>query len=360
MKKIFSNIKNKIGERIIFSFKKKEKKEKNAKINKIIKYALCIIIPCLLAFGGACLGILQRDKNNNENDIIVEVVTNKINRRIYLISNDDLTIPLTVEKEKKETLQEEIYDVFNLLKMSSKAASTYIKGFINDKTKLNSFTLENQILTLDFSKEFLDYGSINESRILEALTLSFVQFDEIEGVTLLVDGDKINHLPHQNVKIDEVLTLKKGINNIIQSPLEMINKEKTIVFYEKEYDSNTFLVPLSLYAEKGETSNITFVNGLNYTLPTKLGLNRIDDYNVLCKKQISSASTFSLQVKKELLIDSTYVDKKLYDLVSLSLDLLDIDLPVSFLSEEEQIPVQGVYDTQSIEVSSITYNQVKI
>lgn len=360
MKKIFCKVKEKIGERFIFSFKKKEKKVQNAKRNKVIKYSLCIIIPCLLALGGAFLGTLQKEKKNKDNDIIVEVVSNKVQRRIYLISSDDLTIPLTVEKEKRDTLQEEIYDVFNLLKTSSKASSSSIKGFINDKTKLNSFTLENNILTMDFSKEFLDYGSFNESRILEALTLSFVQFEEIEGITLLIEGSKINHLPRQNVKVDEVLTLKKGINNIFQSTLEIVEKEKTIVFYEKDYDSKTFLVPLSLYAEKGETSNITFVNGVNYILPAKLGLKKIEEYNVLSKKQISSTSSFALQVKKELLIDSTYVDKKLFDLITLSLDLLDIDLPVAFLNEEEQIPVQGVYDQESIQVNSIMYNEIKI
>lgn len=357
MKNIFTNFKNKISERIVISL---EKKKENKKIKKIFKYALCFIIPCSLALGGAYLGILQKENKNKDNDIIVEVVSNKINRRIYLISSDDLTIPLTVEKQKKETLQEEIYDIFNLLKTSSKANSNNIKGFINDNTKLNSFTLENQILTLDFSKEFLDYGSINESRILEALTLSFVQFDEIDGISLLVDGNKITHLPHDHIKVDEILTLKKGVNNIIQSPRELIEKEKTIVFYEKQYDGTTYLVPLSLYAEKGETSNITFVNGINYSLPTSLGLKRISDYNVLSKKQLSSSSSFSLQVKKEMLIDSSYVDKKLFDLISLSLDLLDIDLPVSFLIEEEQIPVQGVYDNQNVEVNSITYNEVKI
>ena len=360
MKKIFCKVKEKIGERFVFSFKKKEKKAQNTKRNKIIKYSLCLLIPCLLAFGGAFLGTLQKEKKNKDNDIIVEVVSNKVQRRIYLISSDDLTIPLTIEKEKRDTLQEEIYDVFNLLKTSSKASSSSIKGFINDKTKLNSFTLENNILTMDFSKEFLDYGSFNESRILEALTLSFVQFEEIEGITLLIEGSKINHLPRQNVKVDEVLTLKKGINNIFQSTLEIVEKEKTIVFYEKDYDSKTFLVPLSLYAEKGETSNITFVNGVNYVLPAKLGLKKIEEYNVLSKKQISSTSSFALQVKKELLIDSTYVDKKLFDLITLSLDLLDIDLPVAFLNEEEQIPVQGVYDQESIQVNSIMYNEIKI
>ena len=74
MKKIFCKVKEKIGERFVFSFKKKEKKVQNTKRNKIIKYSLCVIIPCLLALGGAFLGTLQKEKKNKDNDIFVSSI----------------------------------------------------------------------------------------------------------------------------------------------------------------------------------------------------------------------------------------------------------------------------------------------
>ena len=123
MKKIFCKVKEKIGERFVFSFEKKEKKAQNTKRNKIIKYSLCVIIPCLLALGGAFLGTLQKEKKNKDNDIIVEVVSNKVQRRIYLISSYDLTIPLF-----HNLLKVQVYYTFHLpLTFQNKISlSTYL------------------------------------------------------------------------------------------------------------------------------------------------------------------------------------------------------------------------------------------
>ena len=79
---------------------------KREKINKIVKYSFCFGLPLVGAILGSTLGIREYNKNKTpQTDVIVEVTKDQVNRRVYLISNDNLTIPLSVKLDKNATLQ---------------------------------------------------------------------------------------------------------------------------------------------------------------------------------------------------------------------------------------------------------------
>lgn len=326
-----------------FNFSKKQK--------KVLKITSLVALPVLAISLGTTLGIIasiNQNKGNITNDVVIN--NNVSKRRVYLISNDLYTVPLTVSLEKKNEIHEEMLDVINLLKVSSKASNEYIHGFIKDDARVNSFTTnEENNLTIDFSKDFLTEDNINSSLKYDALVSTLLQFDNLNSVSLSCEGELIK----ENIN-------KPQLNVVMDNSSLVENKELVTIFYQRNYDQNNkYLVPVSVYSNVGESDNITFVNSLNKLLPSKYMLNNLDIYNEINKEQEVNTN-FNLNVNKSALIDEETVNKELYEIVMLSLDLMNKEPKVNFLLEGETLMVEGIYQEEDIAVSNIDYNEIKL
>ena len=359
MGKFKNKIKDMFSFHMITSFKnKREKKEKKlTKREKVLKYTAIILFPVLAITSGVVLGFREYNKEKNKISTEVTVTTDGVKRKIFLVSNDNYTIPITVNMNQRSTLQQEIMDVFDLLKTSSKANSKYVTGFINDNTKINSFNLENKTLELDLSKDFFD-TKLNGVNVIEALTLTYLQFDEIESLRLLVDGKEVTEF--NSTPLPSYLDYGFGINQQMYSIRDIIGKQKVVVFGKRTYDANNqYLIPVSVYATKGKSQNITFANAVKQSFPTSSQLKKVDLYQGINVKQDESEN-FSLSVNSSSLSDENYVNRDLFDLVNMSLDFMNINETVSFTLEGESIQVDGVYELESYSVSSCIINEVQI
>lgn len=361
MKKFFSKVKDKFSVHFISSFKKEKKKKEKRKLNrreKILKYTAIVLLPTLAIASGVVLGFREFNaKKGGGTTNQVVITTNGIKRKIFLVSEDNYTVPITVTLDQRTTLQQEILDVFDLLKTSSKANSTYVSGFINDNTKITSFNLSNKVLELNLSEEFLD-SKYNDVNVIEALTLTFLQFDEIDELRLMVDGQLLTS--YNDVPLPSSLDYGFGINQEIANIRDIKGKEKVIVFARRNYDSNTeYLIPVSVYSEKGKSKNITFANAVKKNFTSGSLLKKVDLYKGISSEQTES-DDFVLSVNSTSLSDEDYVNKDLFDLVNLSLQLMNIDQTVSFTLEGESVQVDGVYELEDYKVSSTIINEVKI
>ena len=102
------------------SWGKKENEETKSNIFKIVMIALPILAIAL----GTGLGVITNSFKDPISSI-VHVNQDVIKRKIYLISEDDFTIPVTVSLDKKDNIYEEMLDVINLLKVSSNASNEH-------------------------------------------------------------------------------------------------------------------------------------------------------------------------------------------------------------------------------------------
>lgn len=352
MKKIFSKIKNAFSGKMLVALTPKREK-----INKIIKYSFCFGLPLLGAVLGSTIGIIQYNKNKiPQTDVVVELTKDEVNRRVYLISTDNLTIPLSVSLEKKTTLQEQLMDVYNLLKVNSKVENEFLKGYIPEDIKMNKMEVKDKILTLDFSENILN-DSFNQNKILEALTLSFVSFDEIDGIEVCVNGTKLNEM--LTSYIPDILDKNFGINQDYYYTSSIIGKEKQVVFYNRTYSKNySYMVPVTVYCDKEESVNQTFVNATKVNQPVSSQLKKIETYKAL--ERIQSGEDHIYSINNSGLIDEEVVSKDLYDLVSLSYELMGIEQKVSFTLEGEVLAVDGIYNEEDALVSNIIYNSVEL
>lgn len=341
---------NKKKDRRFMFFTKWGGKPLSNNTKKIIRKVALVVLPVLAIGLGTTLGIIANNNATDDqivNNVIIDENVSK--RRVYLISDDNLTVPLTVTLDKKNNVYEEMLDIINLLKVTSKASNEFIHGFINEESKVNSFSInENGDLTIDFSTSFFVNDHFSESRKMEALVASMMQFDDISSVTVTINGSVYKN------KLDNT-----NLNILYESPSIINNKELVTVFYERKYEDDNYLIPLSIYADTGTSHNVTFVNALFKKMPSKMMLNNLDIYKHISSHQTEN-SNFSLTVNSSALIDENTVNKELYEIVLLSLDLMQKEENVSFEIEGQQLMVEGIYQENNIPVSSIYYNETEI
>lgn len=321
--------------------------------------AALVIVPLLLtALGtGVGLGIYYNQKPNEPVDVIKQDTGE--NHRIYLVANDKTTVPLTVKTKKRNTIGENLKDLFNLLKTDSKANTNSIKGIVPAETKVNAIEVFNDELILDVSEEFLNYEPTKEVNILESLVYTFSEFPSINMLSIYVNGEKLEKMPQKNTLVPDFLQKNFGINRTTKNAEELTNKNMFNIYYTKKYDDVSYLIPVTQYVENEGTVESQFAKAINNSAPD--GMVLATQYNYISETQDDkNDEKVNLNLKQAALKEEGVVKKDVYEMVALTFNDLEKDYEISFEIEGESLVVEGIQDTKNFEVANLIYNQKEI
>ena len=359
--KFFENLKKKreLRKAKIKYFKKQEKNmffistlgKSHPKLMKTLKVGMLGVIPVALILTGSYLGIKEmQNKDDNPFDSVINIDENDVTRRVYLLSQDNDTVPITININSMNSIHEEILTLFNLLKVDSKVTSDSFKGVIPSTTRLVSFTLEEGLLSLNLSKDLLNYeANVSKEKLLDSITYTMIQFDEVDEIELLIEDELFV----------SSLNCSRGINVDKSYTINSISNKKLMTyFYEKEIDNKSYYLPKSIYVDKLEEDNLTFYEGSKEFPSASSGLKKLSIYKQLSNKQEAS-SEFAFNVNELALVEENLMNKSLYDMILLSLDIMGLDKKVSFNYEGESLMVEGIISEEEYEVSSIVYNEIE-
>lgn len=165
---------------------------------------------------------------------------------IFLVDNSNYVARTSIVKSS-ETINEQIKEIIETLTINSKK-STYIRdGFkpiIPENTKIIDLKLDNEILTINFSKEFLTVNETNEEPMLEALIYSLTELKEIKKIKILVENIQFTKLPNSNKKLPEYLDKTYGINKIYNLN-SLKETSKTTIYYLSKINDYYYYVPVT-------------------------------------------------------------------------------------------------------------------
>lgn len=165
---------------------------------------------------------------------------------IFLVDNSNYVARTSIVKSS-ETINEQIKEIIETLTINSKK-STYIRdGFkpiIPENTKIIDLKLDNEILTINFSKEFLTVNETNEESMLEALIYSLTELKEIKKIKILVENIPFTKLPNSNKKLPEYLDKTYGINKIYNLN-SLKETSKTTIYYLSKINDYYYYVPVT-------------------------------------------------------------------------------------------------------------------
>lgn len=323
------------------------------------KHFFMLCLPLVIA--GSIFSVVLLNNNQDkglEHEFVIDM-SEKNYRKVYLLDENKFLIPLSIDVSSKEHLVDEIYTVVSDLR------DLKVEGFtsvIASDVKINKIELENGILNIDFSKEFLTYQSELEEKIIESLTWSVLDFNEVKGLTISVDGVKIDKMPMNGLQLPSVLNKEIGINKYHDMVDDYQGSDNVVVLYEKVVGNNTYFVPVTRKVVKESEDVITVMNALDTNISILSGLRKIDELDSLDKSNFSYSqdSTVSVNLNKDNLIDDNLVDSSLYEILMVTFQYNEIDSKVNFFVDEESVSVSGYINSDSESVSNIVFNEISV
>ena len=304
----------------------------------------------------ACIVSLNIIYNEGKQELKHEFVYKEVNERfhrVYLLDDSNMLVPLTVEVNSKENLVDEIYTVIANLR------DLEVEGFTNTLAKdikINKIELKDGILNIDFSNEFLTYNKDLEEKILESLTWSVLDFKEIKGLTISVDGNELKKMPLNGFVLPNVLDKSIGINKYH----DMINKcsdcSSVIVVYSKVINDKEYYIPVTRNVINND--NFEFVEAYNMEVSVLSGLNKVYDLSNLNDLKVED-NILKVNVSNEYLIEENIINENIYNLWSVVSYFNDYEYEVSFFVDGESVMVNG-YQSLEKEVGLININEIKI
>lgn len=319
----------------------------------IKKYFLFIGVPLVIV--SSVLSVVYiNNKNNNFNSEFIYDLSDKNYKKVYLLDESNTLVPLSIEVSQKEYLVDEIYSVV------SKLRDLEIDGFTSvlaKDIKINKIEMENGVLNIDFSSEFLNYNKDIEEKIIESLTWSVMEFDEVKGLTLSVDGKKLTQMPLNGFKLPKVLDKSIGINKYKDMMFNCLNCESVVTIYSKNINDKEYYIPVTRNIKKSE--NMSIINALEKEVSLLSGLREVKEFSEL--KQLDlNGNEMNAHVSNDSLLEENLIDSKIYELLKVMLYYNDLDYTVNFFVDGESVMVNGYNLNEKIPVGSINFNQIKV
>lgn len=205
---------------------------------------ICLAVFCLLI-----LFILYLFPKKTDNNLNVPETTYTVSNAadtIFLLDKDNYVARVAMAI-KASTPEEKAKTMISYLTVGSDNASLIPNGFkaiIPRGTKVLSSSLSDSNFKVDFSKEFLEIAEKDEMRLIESIVFSLTSIEGIKSITILVEGEILNKLPHSEEFLDNPLDRSLGINKKYDVD-KIKGTSKTTMYYLSKYDGYYYYVPVT-------------------------------------------------------------------------------------------------------------------
>lgn len=179
-----------------------------------------------------------KNKNVLRTNLEIEDIASLSTDKIYLLNKDNLLVRAEVFIEGKSK-EEKIKNIINYLTITNEKIPSGLNGYIPKKTKLKNINLDENVVYLNFSKDFLNHQKSKRNIIITGLVYSILEVENIESVIIQVEDDYLK---------DYKFPLNKniGINNkYLLNPRKDLNR--VVIYYLDNINEKNYFVPVTKY-----------------------------------------------------------------------------------------------------------------
>lgn len=289
---------------------------------------------------------------DNENSLNVTTkleYTNDIVGVIYLIDSDDYVARTTIATCDCDTV-DKARDLLEGLIIDGSKSNIIPNGFrsiIPSGTSVLNLDLTDKVLTINFSKEFLDINEEYSEKMMESIIYTLTSIDGIDKVVIQVEGEILNKVPNTNKTISTSLDKSYGINKNYELT-STSNIDSYTVYYVNSYNDNYYYVPVTKYVNStsGEDKVKIIIDELSNSPVSMTDLVSYMDVNTVLNSYELGDDSIKL-VFNDMILSNSGSDKILEEVVytiGLSLnDLYGVET-VSFYVEDENIEDFSIND----------------
>ncbi len=275
-----------------------------------------------------------------ETNLEFEYITDLANSSIYLLDENNYLVKTKVLLDE-ELLEDNIKNIISNLTVSSNSKfPDKLNAIIPKNTKLNNITIEDDIVTLDFSKELLNINEELSTKLIESIVYSITELDSITKVNIMVESTPLETYPNSNKKIIMPLTRDIGINNeYTYNTLDNITK--VVIYYGEDINNDIYYVPVTKYLNNNDnkdkidiiveelTTSYIYEDNLRSILNENVELidKEIIDEDLLILNFNSALFDNNSTIKEEVLYTLSYSVFSNYDVntISFKVDNKDIE-----------------------------------
>ena len=181
---------------------------------------------------------------NNETSYPEEIISiNELTMPLYIKDQNGYVARTNIIKKKDNDIEY----IINLLTKGSLYENYLPINFeplIPENTKLLNYSLNDKVLKLNFSKEFLLVKENDEEKMIESLIYSLCELESIDKILIYVENKKLNELPNSKVKLPVSLDKSYGINKVYDIK-SFKNVTKSTIYYASKTDDLTYYIPIT-------------------------------------------------------------------------------------------------------------------
>lgn len=213
-------------------------------LKKTFVKRICLALFCLLIL--LVLYLFPKVKKS-ENIYEKSTYTVKdLSNIVYLLDKNDKVarLPITL---RQENLEDKIKELITYMSNSSIYSNLIPNGFkpiLPEGVTVISTEVNDGNLKINLSKELLNLKKNNEVKALEALIYTLTSLDNINSITLLVEGNILTRLPNSKEILPNPLDRTYGINK--KYDINSIkDTTKTTIYYLSKNEDNYYYVPVT-------------------------------------------------------------------------------------------------------------------
>ena len=165
---------------------------------------------------------------------------------IYLINKDNYVIRTTLAPKSTDEISQ-AKELIQALTIGSDKHEYIPKNFqaiIPANTKINSISLNDGLLKINFSKEFLNVEKNLEEKLIESLVYTLTEIKNIKEIMIFINDSKLEYLPQSNIKLPNTLDRNFGINKTYDIT-NIKNLTKTTIYYIGKENDLTYYIPVT-------------------------------------------------------------------------------------------------------------------
>ena len=150
---------------------------------------------------------------------------------IYTLNDDNLVSKTSIYVNKElNTLEKVKVLIETMIKENNNNSllPTYFNPILPRNTKILEVVLDNDLIKINFSKEFNNVTESQYKKMVEAITYTLTDIKGINGVELYVDNKIVKYIPNTTTSLPTILTKDIGINKVYEIN-DTANIKKTII-----------------------------------------------------------------------------------------------------------------------------------
>lgn len=275
---------------------------------------------------------------NNDN---IEYIYSNTLETIYLLDSNDYVARTKIDSCKCEGV-DKARDLINGLIIDGTKSNIIPNGFksiIPSGTSIKDISLDNGILTIDFSKDLLEITKEYEEKMIESIVYTLTSIEGIDKVIIKVEGEMLDKLPISGKTLPTYLDKDYGINKIYDLT-SMKDIDSYTLYYVNTYNDNSYYVPITKYINNESQDKIKVIIEELYSAPiyeTTL-MSFLNSNTKLLDYKLEDGK-LTLNFSEDILSDVTtnnILEEVIYTISLTMSDNYDVE-EVVFLVENEEI-----------------------